>query len=87
MRLSKEKIEKIQEQILSQLYHIFPQARFSAEIARDLARDEEFIKSLLFELQQKKLVTCIRQNPKGSPYIKRLRWRISNKVYDAYKQL
>lgn len=86
MRLSKEKRDKIAEQVLSQLFHIFPQSRFTAELARELARDEEFIKSLMFDLQNKELVVCIRKNPQGIAYSKRLRWRLSNKAYDAYKK-
>jgi DNA-binding Lrp family transcriptional regulator len=87
MRLSKQKRDRISEQILSYLYNNFPQARFTAEISRELARDEEFIKSLMHELQDKKLVTCIRKSPSGAFYSRRLRWRIGNKVYDAYKTL
>jgi len=87
MRLSKEKRDKISEQILSLLYEIYPQAKFTAEIAKEIVRDEEFIKELIAELQNKKLVVCIRKNPKGIPYSRRVRWRLSNKAYDAYKTL
>jgi len=86
MRLSKEKREKIAEQVLSYLYHIFPKSAFTAEIAREIARDEEFIKSLLFELKDAELVILIRKNPKGVNYSRRQRWRLTKKAQQAYKQ-
>ncbi len=85
MRLSQEKRDRIAEQILSLLYHEFPRQLFTSEISKEIARDEEFIKSLMFELQAKNLVVCIRKNPNGIAYSRRLRWRISNKAHDAYK--
>ncbi len=85
MRLSQEKRDKIAEQILSFLYHEFPKASFTAEIAREIARDEEFIKALMFDLKNKELVASIKKNPKGVFYSRRIRWRLSNKAYDAYK--
>jgi hypothetical protein len=86
MRISKEKKDKISEQILAELYSAFPEALFTAQIARNLARDEEFIKSLLKELWQKNLVAAIKKNPRGIAFSKRIKWRISNKAYEAYKQ-
>lgn len=86
MRLSKEKRDKIAEQILSSLYHTFPLAAFTSSIAKDLARDEEFIKALMFELKEKNLVIAIKKNPKGDFYSRRIRWRLSNQAYSAYKQ-
>ena len=85
MRLSQDKKDKIAEQILSFLYHGFPKQPFTAEIAREIARDEEFIKKLLFQLKEKALVVSIRKNKKGEPFSRRLKWRLSNKVYDVYK--
>ncbi len=85
MRLSKNKQDKISEQILSHLYHCFPDQPFTSEIARELARDEEFIKKLLFDLKGKGLVISIRKNPKGVPFTRRVKWRLSKQVYDVYK--
>jgi predicted transcriptional regulator with HTH domain len=85
MRLSQEKRDRISEQVLSMLYHIFPDSRFTAEIAKEIARDEEFIKAIMQNLQQRKLVVCIRKNPNGEVYSRRLRWRLANNAYDAYK--
>lgn len=86
MKLSQVKRDKIAEQILSMLYHIFPQSRFTAELAREIARDEEFIKALMFELKEKNLVVAVKKNPKGDFYSRRIRWRLSNQAYSAYKQ-
>lgn len=85
MRLSKQKRDRIAEQVLSFLYHEFPRAHFTASISREIARDEEFIKTIMHELQDKKLVNCIRKNPQGLVYSRRCRWNLSPKAYDAYK--
>jgi hypothetical protein len=84
MRLSKEKKDKISEQILSHLFHSFPKQLFTAEIAKEIARDEEFIKNILFELQEKKLVVNIRKNEDGKLFVRRLRWQLSPMAYGAY---
>jgi predicted transcriptional regulator with HTH domain len=84
MRLSQDKKEKISEQVLSFLYQSFPNQPFTAEIAREIARDEEFIKRLLFELKDKGLIINIRKNSKGETFTRRLKWRLSNKAYEAY---
>ncbi len=84
MRLSQEKKDKITEQILSLLYHVFPKQPFTAEIAREIARDEEFIKRILFELKEKGLVTNIKKNAKGEIFTRRLKWRLTQKVYEVY---
>jgi len=86
MKLSQKKKDKIAEQILFHLYNLHPKANFTAEIAREIARDEEFIKSLMFILKDQGLVIPIKKNSKGISYSRRIRWRLSNKALDAYKQ-
>ena len=86
MRLSQEKRKKISEQILATLFQHFPRTLFTAEIARELARDEEFIKSMLLELKDKKFVIAIKKNAKGILFSRRIKWRLSNKIYELYKQ-
>lgn len=86
MKLGKQKRDKIAEQILFHLYHISPKAMFTAEIAREIARDEEFVKALLFDLREKQLIIPIKKNPKGIPYSRRIRWRLSNRALEAYTQ-
>jgi predicted transcriptional regulator with HTH domain len=86
-KISKQKKDKISEQILSYLFSIFPNQKFTSDIAKELARDEEFIKNLLEDLAKKDLIVKINMNPQGFKYTRRVRWRISNKSYQAYKNL
>jgi len=85
MKISQEKKEKISEQILALLYSVNPKPLFTLHIANEIARDEEFIKKLLLELKNKKLVVEIKKNPQGVPYIKRSRWKLSDVAYRIYK--
>jgi len=85
MRLSQDKKNRIIEQILSFLYHSFPEEPFTAQIAREVVRDEEYVKQLLYELKEKGLITPIVKNKNGEPFTRRVRWRLSTKVYEVYK--
>lgn len=86
MYISKEKKEKISEQILAHLYITNPKPIFTFHIAKELARDEEFIKNLLKDLKKKEFVIEITKNPQGKDYLKRSRWKLSDKAYILYKQ-
>lgn len=86
-KLSKEKREKIMSNILSLLFHKYPAALFTSQISHEEARDEEFVKSLLIDLQNKNLVKAIRKNSKGDNYIRRIRWSLTNKAYNTYKDV
>jgi hypothetical protein len=86
MYISKEKSERISEQILAQLYLTNPKPLFTFHIAKEIARDEEFVKRLLKELKKKELVLEITKNPEGKEYIKRSRWKLSERAYILYKQ-
>ena len=83
-RISDEKIEKISEQILSYLFGVFPRLVFTVDVARELARDEEFIKRLLLGLEEKGAVVRVGKNSKGEAYLARMRWRISNRAHAVY---
>ena len=83
-KISQQNKEKIQEQILFYLYNIFSKQIFASDIAKELARDEEFIKDLLFVLLKKELVVKIDKNPEGIQYSRGLRWRLSNKTHKIY---
>jgi hypothetical protein len=87
MKISQQKQDKIKESILSFLFSNSPRAFFTAEIAKETARDEEFTKKLLEEMQKQNFVVAVQKNPKGKQYEKRVRWRISPKVYETYKKL
>ena len=84
--ISKPKREKISEQILHHLFEQSPNAIFTSKIAESIARDEEFTKALLIELEKNKLVTKITKNPKGTEYLRRQRWRLSNSTYNIFKK-
>ena len=86
-RISQVKEEKIKEAILAFLFQHTPKALFTYHIARELARDEEFIKRLLLELEGKEFILGVRKNPEGQDYSRRIRWRLSDKAYQAYKNL
>jgi len=85
MKISDKKKDKISEQILAFLYSLSMRPAFTSHIAREVARDEEFVKDLLTELKKKNLVAEIRKNPKGEQYLKRSRWKLSDAAYRAYK--
>jgi hypothetical protein len=86
MKISQTKKDKVAEQILLFIYQSFPKSPFTAEIAREIARDEEFVKKILFDLKEKELVVSIRKNSEGISFSRRIKWRLSNKVYDLYRQ-
>jgi hypothetical protein len=86
MYISKEKKEKISEQILAYLYSTNPKPLFTFYIAKEIARDEEFVKKLLIELKKKDFIVEVTKNPQGKEYTKRSRWKLSDKVYLLYKQ-
>ena len=73
MRISEVKKEKISEQILAFLFSNSPKPIFTSHIAIELARDEEFIKKLLIDLKDKKLVHEITKNSQGKIYSRRKR--------------
>lgn len=85
MKISLSKKNKISEQILANLFENNPKLLFTSEIAHNLARDEEFIKKLLLDLHSKGLVNKITKNPQGINYLKRIRWKLSDKAYSVYK--
>jgi predicted transcriptional regulator with HTH domain len=84
--VSKEKKDKISEQILHHLFTLSPESRFTSEIAKEIARDEEFTKSLLLDLSRKKMIVEVNKNKAGVQYVKRQRWRLTNQVFEAYKK-
>jgi DNA-binding IscR family transcriptional regulator len=86
MKIANKKREKISEQILAFLFSNSPKSYFTSQIAEEIARDEEFVKKLMIELKTKKLVVEIKKNPKGIPYIRRSRWKLSDSTYQTYKQ-
>jgi len=85
MKLSKQKRDKISEQIISHIFYSFPKQLFTVEIAREIARDEEFVKNLLLELKDKGVIVQIRKNEKGKSFVRRQRWQLSPRAYSVYQ--
>lgn len=85
MRISDAKREKISEQILAFLYSSFPKPVFTSKVAHEIARDEEFVKSLLASLKNKKMVAEIKKNQEGKDYLRRSRWKLGDETFKAYK--
>lgn len=84
MKISEEKIKKISEQIIFYLFNKNPQPIYTAHIAKEIARDEEFVKKILLDLKKNNLVKEIKTNKEGVDYIRRSRWKLTNKVYEFY---
>ena len=84
--ISKEKKERISEQILEYLFSISPGAEFTSRISKEIARDEEFTKKLLGNLSKKGILTKIKKNKEGVNYSRRDRWRLSEKTYQIYRK-
>jgi predicted transcriptional regulator with HTH domain len=70
--VSAKKKEKISEQLLHYLFSVSPIAQFTSKISEEIARDEEFTKSLLQNLHSKNLVLPILKSKSGKNYKKRL---------------
>jgi len=86
-QISKKNEDKIKEQILSFLFQNSPKMLFTSEIASNLVRDEEFTKRLLIELEKSNLAVPVKKNHEGYDYARRIRWRLSEKAFQAYKTL
>jgi hypothetical protein len=86
-QISQKKEDKIKENILTLLFQNSPKALFTAHISEELARDEEYIKKLLENLETKKLIIPIKKNSEGIDYKIRTRWRLSERAYQTYKTL
>lgn len=82
--ISQSKKDRISEQILHHLFSVSPQCLFTSQIAQEIARDEEFTKTILTELRSKGLVSEVSKNSQGTDYLKRRRWRLSNAAFQAY---
>ena len=87
MRISQKKVDRIKEEILAVLFRNSPRAMFTADIADNMARDEEFVKRLLLELESKNLIASVKKNPNGVDYIRRIRWRLASQTFQAYRKV
>ncbi len=79
-RISQEKKNKIKEMIISLLFSKYPYSLSTTKIAKELARDEEFVKSILLEMEKEKFL-------KRKEYSRKVEWQLTEKVYETYKKL
>ena len=86
-KISEEKVKKIKEQVLTELFHQGLKPLFTSEIATLLVRDEEFIKRLLLELKKDGLIKEIKKSAQGYNYSKWRRWQLTDDAYNALKQV
>ena len=86
-QISSKKRDKISEQLMAHLFSSSPEPQYPASIAQELARDEEFVRSLLEDLEKRKLVIRVTKSPSGEDFIRRTRWRLSNQAFDVYKRM
>ncbi|MFC1685733.1 hypothetical protein ACFLZZ_01790 [Nanoarchaeota archaeon] len=87
MRISQDKIDRIKEEVLSVLFRNSPKALFTSEIAMHMARDEEFLKRLLIEMEKGNLIAGVKKNASGVIYLRRIRWRLTNNTFQAYQRV
>jgi len=85
-QISQKKKDKISEHLIHYLYSVSPEPKFTSEIAQEIARDEEFTKSLLINLKSKNLLLEIKKNPQGKDYTRRQRWTLSQEAFSAYNK-
>lgn len=72
MKISQQKKDKISEQILAHLYSLNPRAIFTSNIAKEMARDEEFMKKLLLNLKKEKFSIRNQKKPKRKGLSKKI---------------
>lgn len=78
---------RISEQILAYLFSQSPEPKYTVDVASSVARDEEFTKALLTELEKRKLVIKVTKSAQGITFTRRQRWRLSDAAFSAYKQM
>ena len=83
-KLSKDKENKIKEQILEILYNNFPKMFYTKELADELIRKDEFVLRLLQDLKKNNLLNSYEE--KRGRGIKR-KWGVLERVYGEYKKL
>jgi hypothetical protein len=83
-KLSKDKKEKLKEEVIRIIYENYPHFLYTYQIAESLIRDDEFVLSLLKELKENNLITCLEET--SGENIKR-KWGLVKEVYEKYKEL
>jgi len=86
-KISEKKIKKVKEEILSVLFDSGMRGMFTNQISEEIARNDEFILRLLKEMEKQKIVKQMKKTKKGTEFIRRKQWTLTNKAYEAYKNL
>jgi len=86
-QISKKKVEKIKEEILSVLFEAGLRGMFTKQISDEIARNDEFVLKLLLELEKQNVIKQIRNTKKGTQFIRRKQWTMTDKAYETYKTL
>jgi hypothetical protein len=87
-KLSNKKRERIKEEVLRVLYENSPKALFTSYIANEVIRDNEFVLSLMKEMERLGVVEGVKS--RGNKSVKkkiRTRWRLTNRAFEEYKKL
>ncbi len=83
--LSKEKLQEVKGEILGMLYQHYPESFFTNAIAKHVERDEELVKRLLLELQERRLVN-LEFKSEAPVSRKRMQWRMTKAAKATYDQ-
>ena len=87
-RISKDRLEIIKSDILREVYDSGLNGITCASIAKSIARDEEFIMSLLGEIQKQDIIKLRKISTRtGKEFSKKKLWVMNDKFYDKYKEL
>ncbi|MDP2906981.1 MAG: hypothetical protein Q8O03_03505 [Nanoarchaeota archaeon] len=86
-QISKKKVDKIKEDVLSVLFESGLRGMFTKQISDEIARNDEFVLKLLLDLEKQNVVKQIRNTKKGTQFIRRKQWTMTDKAYETYKGL
>lgn len=86
-KISQKKVEKIKEDILYVLYDSGLRGVFTKQISEEIARNDEFVLKILKAMEKQRLVKQMRNTKKGTTFIRRKQWTMTDDAYEAYKSL
>jgi len=83
-KISENKKELLQREILGILYQNYPKMLFTNELSELMIRDDEFILDLLKDLKKRNLVKCLENGRSGK--VKR-KWGMGKEIHQKYKKI
>ncbi|MDD5331243.1 MAG: hypothetical protein PHE43_00255 [Candidatus Nanoarchaeia archaeon] len=81
-QISKDKIERIKQDILYLLYDLNLKPIYTKDLANEVIRDDEFILRLLLDMEKEGLVKQVDKNN-----IRRKQWIMTNEAYDQFRKM